>query len=140
MYLNWQNGGPLRSVALATLLISSIAGVGIAENGVWARLTELTMKKGISVNFKRAAETLGLPNRDHEYPAYQIFYDENDGIAHHLTAYEDALKVVHLVVTNFDRESNAYQLGHGYLVAPDGSLLAAIEGFRTGKNSADGMR
>jgi len=123
-------GETLRSFALATLFVCSMANVASADDAFWAHLVDLTTRKGIPVNFKRAAQTLGLPNRNGEYPAYQIFYDESDGTAHHLTAYEDALKVAHLIVTNFDRGSNAYRLGYGYLVSPEGKPLAAMEGLK----------
>jgi hypothetical protein len=102
-------------------------------------LAELTKEKGLPVNFKRAGETLGLPSSSNEYPSYQVPYDEPDGTAHHCTVYEDASKVVHLIVTSFDKEREASRLGHAYLVSPKGELIAASEGLFLNKRRAGPM-
>ena len=97
----------LRKFPIIALLVTSFAGVATAEDAFWLRLAELTKTKGIPVNLKRAGETLGLPNSGNEYPSYQISYEEKEGVAHHLTAYEDASKVSHLIVTSFDQDHEA---------------------------------
>jgi hypothetical protein len=130
----------LRNLALIALLVTSFADVGIAEDVFWMRLSELTKTKGIPVNFKRAGETLGLQNSSNEYPSYQISYEEREGTAHHLTRYEDASKVSHLIGTSFDQEHEAYRLGHAYLVSPNGELLVAAEGLNVGTRTAEHWR
>ena len=125
--------------AFTMLTIASFSGVATADDLLWARLAELTKEKGLPVNFKRAGETLGLPSSSNVYPSYQVPYDEPDGTAHHCTVYEDASKVVHLIVTSFDKEREASRLGHAYLVSPKGELIAASEGLFLDKRLADRM-
>ena len=125
--------------AFALLTIASFSGIATADDLLWATLAELTKEKGLPVNFKRASETLGLPSNSNEYPSYQVPYDEPDGTAHHCTVYEDASKVVHLIVTSFDKEREASRLGHAYLVSPKGELIAASEGLFLNKRRAGPM-
>lgn len=125
--------------SLFTLMIVSFAGIAVADDVSWARLVELTKKRGLPVNFKRVGETLGLPNSYNEYPSYQVPYDETDGTAHHFTVYEDASKAVHLILTSFDKEREGYRLGHAYLVSPKGELIAASEGLDINKRVSERM-
>src|SRR4029077_11686328 len=126
-----------RALFAFTLLTSaSFSGVAIADDVLWARLAELTKEKGLPVTFERAGETLGLPSSSNVYPSP---YDEPDGTAHHCTVYEDASKVVHLIVTSFDKGREASRLGHAYLVSPKGELIAASEGLFLNKRLADRM-
>ena len=129
----------LLSCALFALMIASFCDLAVADNLAWARLAKLTKDKGLPVNFKRPGEAFGLPNSNNAYPSYQVPYDETDGTAHHLTVYEDASKAVHLIATSFDKESEAYRLGHAYLVSPTGELIAALEGIDIKKRVAGGM-
>ena len=129
----------LLSCALFALMIASFCDLAVADNLAWARLAKLTKDKGLPVNFKRPGEAFGLPNSNNAYPSYQVPYDETDGTAHHLTVYEDGSKAVHLIATSFDKESEAYRLGHAYLVSPTGELIAALEGIDINKRVAGGM-
>jgi hypothetical protein len=129
----------LWSCALSALMIAASARIAVADDVLWAQLTELTKKKGVAVNFKRAGEVFGLPNNYNEYPSYQAPFDESDGTAHHFTVYEDASKAVHVIVTSFDKESEAYRLGHAFLVSPKGELAAALEGLDIKDRVAGGI-
>ena len=125
------------SCALLVLMIAAFTGIAAADDPFWARLTELTNEKGVPVNFKRVGETLALPNNSNEYPSYQVPYDETDGTAHHFTVYEDASKAIHLIVTSFDKQGEAYRVGHAYLVSPKGELIAASEGLDVNRRVAE---
>ena len=129
----------LVSCALLALMIAASTRVAVADDLPWARLAELTKDKGLPVNFQRPGEALGLPDSNNVYPSYQVSYDETDGTAHHFTVYEDASKAVHLIATSFDKESDAYRLGHAYLVSPTGELVAALEGLDIEKRVAGEM-
>ena len=123
----------LLSCVLFTLMIAASTRIAVADDMPWARLVELTKTKGLPVDFNGAGETLGLPSSYKEYPSYEVRYDESDGTAHGFTVYEDVTKTIHLITTIYDKESEPYRLGHGYLHSPKGELINALEGLAVEK-------
>ena len=109
-------------ISLSETMIPTPAAV--AEDVPWAKLTEMTRRKGLTVN-SNLCERFSLPAaKDNKCEAYQAPYDESDFYSHHLNVLmAPETKNTYLVASMLYFRSNEKRYGYAFYISQNGDLL-----------------